>query len=242
MSAWLRDPLLQFFLAGLLIFGLQGLLNPRPSPHAPPELDAEGQRRWQEQQALLAEARRLGLDRNDSLIERQLEQKMRRLIRLRAQPTQVSDATLQSFLDANAASYQEPDRIWADHLWLRRSQVANAAAAQQLLAGQTVDEAVTPAAAPSPLQQEHWDGLSRAQIRSRYGQTLAEAVDKLVAEGPWSPVVAGGLGWHRVRVQTIEPGQRPRLEDIRDRVEADWRDALAEEAMRKWLARRIDHD
>lgn len=242
MRAWLRDPLGQFLLAGLLIFGLHSLRNPAPSTFVPNGLDAKAQRRWQDQQALLAEARRLGLDQNDSLIDRQLEQKMRRLITLRAQPAQVSDAELQTYLEQHAHRYREPDRYHAEQIWVRRRQVANAAQAQQWLnAAVPGDQARSLAASSAaPLQQETWPGWTFAQLRKRHGEAVAEALRAAAPAGDWSPVIQSGLGWHRLRLQRIEPGALPALQEIRARVEADWRAALAEQALQDWLAHQRD--
>jgi hypothetical protein len=246
MMGWLRDPLLQFLLAGVVIFGLQTLLHPPQQPSAPAELGPEARRRWQEQQALLAEARRLGLDHNDSLIDRQLEQKMRRLISLRAQPVTVTKAELQAYLEQHAERYREADRYHADQVWVRRSQAHNSTEAQPLL-----DQAIRsvqantdlPADLPAltPVHLEHWPGLTAQQVRKRYGEAMADALRQTPANGVWSPLIHSGLGWHRLRLQRVDAGTLPPLDQIRARVEADWRAALAEQALHSWLAQR-QHD
>src|SRR5579864_1607489 len=127
----LREPLLHFILLGAVIFAVFGFVN-RHRTDKPGEIvvtqgDLENiitgfTRTWQRpptedelrglvrdyirEEAAYREALALGLDRDDMIVRRRLQQKLEFLSDDLATRTQPSDADLQSFLEAHKGMFQ----------------------------------------------------------------------------------------------------------------------------------------
>lgn len=143
--AWLREPLLLFFLAGAALFGLYGLLHPasgdaqgvdrrivvtpedlrrmsvawlaqgRPPP-SPDELRSLVER-WVRDEVLLREAVALGLDRNDTIVKRRMVQKMEFLAEDLSDLSEPTRAQLEAFLRDNPSRFVDPPRVTFRHLY-----------------------------------------------------------------------------------------------------------------------------
>jgi parvulin-like peptidyl-prolyl isomerase len=144
VGRWLREPLLQFLLAGLLLFAAYQQLNPRrdaPAADARIELTADDLRQIQvawlaqgrgdlspEQLRNLAEARvreeifyrealSLGLDEDDTIVRRRLAQKMEFLFEDVAALRDPSPAELSAWFEKHAGSFTLPARVTFRHLY-----------------------------------------------------------------------------------------------------------------------------
>lgn len=232
MKRLLTDPLLQFAVLGGLLFTLDGLRQSTDTApiEVPAHLTPEQQQQRVQAEILLREARKRGLDQGDSIIERQLQQKMRSLIESRASVLQPDSATLHAWFIQYAERYAEPARVSFEQVFYPRSVYGQAtpepfnpdlAALQQ---GQSISTPV--------LSHAH---ASHAALRKRYGKTLADA---LFSAGPeWSGPVQSGLGWHLIRVTAQHAPVLPAFASVQDRVTADWREAERERLLAQELDR-----
>jgi hypothetical protein len=184
---WLREPLVHFLLIGAALFGIFALWGgpavPPPgqyqiilTPEIIQNLDLSFTRAarrpptpaehaglvdtYIREEILDREARALGLDLNDTLVRRQLSDKMEFYLQDTATPPQPTDAQLQDYLDQHAAEFRRPggvhptlimDRPAVLAAWLNDQRILAADAAyQKLLAKYHVTIEPPPASSPSP--------------------------------------------------------------------------------------------
>jgi len=216
----LREPLVHFLLIGALVFAIFG------EDGAPQDrriaidsaqverLSAEFAQNFRrpptrvELDALIAnavrdevyyrEALRLGLDRDDLVVRRRMRLKMEGFATTPVDLAAPSDITLQVWLDKHPARFAGEPTFSFD----------------QRFGGGAL-----------PLSAS-LDDAPRSEIAAQFGEEFAAALTGLPV-GQWTPVTSG-FGQHDVRLRERRPAPPPRLADIRQRVENDWRAVQAQ--------------
>jgi hypothetical protein len=183
--------------------------------------------------AMLFEARALGMPRSDPVVRRRLVQVMER--RLLA-PVAPDAATLQAYVDANAQRYGRPARYGFRQIWFAdaadpRARAIESGLARGLAPGDAGDAFVLGARqAPASL----------AQIAQRYGADFAQTLAD-VGEGQWSGPLRSVYGTHFVFVETRIAAQPPDFDAVRGIAAAAWaveqRDARLQAALQALRAR-----
>ncbi|WP_338465568.1 peptidylprolyl isomerase [Novosphingobium sp. ZN18A2] len=252
--AMLREPLVHFLLAGAAIFAIWSNVPPDPGErrivvseamvtrlvdrwmetyHRPPTQDEiDGMIRDDvKDQVYYREAQRLGLDRDDEVVIKRMRNKMESLAMSDAQAATPSDAELQALLDKDPAKYA-PNPVYAfDQVYLGDDTPANRAAAKTALARLRAGADPRSIGKPIPLPM-HFDGVSSADIADQLGDDFAGALLKL-PEGQWTGPVTSGVGLHLVRIDKRVLPRKPTLDEVRQRVENDWRSARSKQAIDK---------
>ena len=240
----LREPLVQFLLGGFLVFAIFGWRDEeadasertiRIGTEQIEALEVRFTQAWQrppteaERAALIAdevkseiyarEARRAGLDRDDPVVRRRLRSRMEYIARSAAESDAPDKAELAAFYRNNADVYGGEREISFDQIFLgqRATAADTKEALTELRAGRRWNDIGTTIALPPSLQ-----GVDRAEVAAKFGSEFAESLFAL-GESDWTGPLASGFGTHLVRVSQIGKGSLPALEEIRDRVEQDWR-------------------
>lgn len=246
----LREPLVHFLLMGALLFGAFQVFDPRPQ-EAPDRimltarqiagLEASFQSSWRRpptkkeraalidayirEEVLVREAKALGLARNDPIIRQRLRQKMEFLLTSGAQALTPSEGDLRAFVEANPDRYRIDAQIAFEQVYLGQS------ATEIEVDG--LRKALDSGTDPNTLGQSTL--LPRAMplsptlaIDTTFGAGLSRQLEVLPLK-VWSGPVVSGYGVHMVRVIGHSAAKLPPLEQIREAVEAGWRDAQAEE-------------
>lgn len=260
MRRFLREPLLHFFLAGLVLF-LAGqawsdaqdrrVIRVTPervaslaatwrlqfgSPPSPKELSA-AIAGYVREEALYREGQAMGLDRDDEVVRRRIAQKVEFLNQDRSLPKPPGDAALRAWFEAHAAAYAAPALTSFSHLYFSPdrpgdAQARAAAALAALGRGEPVD------ADPYP-DPSGFERLSAEAARRQFGDSeLARQLDAAPI-GAWSGPWRSGYGWHLVRVTAREPAGRADFEAVKDRVLADYMAEAQNEANAKAIARLV---
>lgn len=177
------------------------------------------------EEILVREARKLGLDRGDTVIRSRLSQKMDFLTEAIATSLVPKDEELQAFLEQNPARYATPDRMAFNQIFLGEepSEAQIEAALAKLRAGKEV--AVSGASALLPASMPL---TATRVIDSVFGAGFSEGLLE-VETGPWAGPIQSGYGLHLVRVLAFEPSRRPPLSEIRTDVLRDWRRAASQD-------------
>jgi hypothetical protein len=172
--------------------------------------------------ALVDEARRLGIARNDLVVKRHLALVMR-LAAGRLEPGErPTEDDVRAYLARHESELATPARVRFTHVYLGRARHGEAldAAAQTLLAELRRD-AVPPergAARGDPFVTGSAVGpLSAADVDRRFGPGFAAALDD-VAAGAWAGPIRSSYGLHLVWVQARLPAAVPSLEAVRGRI------------------------
>ena len=253
---FLREPFFHFVALGLLIFLVRGFLDSHPEQYRI-TVGAEDVRRiatgyeWQfgrpptaselnhlverhiEEEILYREGVAMGLDEGDEIVRRRVVQKLQFLQEDVALVPQPDEAALEEFHARHAERYAESARVTVRHLYYSPdaagSDTAESRAAVALTAlRENPDGESRDTGDPFPGQDRYVDidltGLTRAFGHSE----LSSAVFEL-APSAWHGPLRSGYGWHLVYIERIFPGRDRPLDEVRERVRADFLDEQREE-------------
>jgi hypothetical protein len=254
----LREPLIHFLLLGGLLFAAYNAFG--GSRDRPPEtiVVTQGQiealatgftRTWQRppsqselkglvddyvrQEVYARQARVLGLDRDDIVINRRLRQKLEFVtgdVSAQAQPT---EAQLRAYLEAHPDAFRAPPRITFSQVFLNRdrhratlAQDARDVLAQLTRAGADVDPSRF---GDATLLERRFEHATVQEIAAQFGQAFATRLGELHL-GAWEGPVESDFGVHLVVVRERTAGQMPALVEVRSDVAREWANARREEA------------
>ena len=259
-----REPLFHFLILGAVIFVAHGLIT-RHQTDKPGEIFVtQGAvenlvtgftRTWQRpptedelrglvsdyvrEEAAYREALALGLDRDDMIVRRRLQQKLEFLSDDLATRVQPSDADLQSFLQAHKKMFQTESLFSFRQIYfnpqlhgenLRR----DVARALDRLRAPGSHKSEIDAGDPFLLQQ-NFDDVSLAELKKTFGEKFASAVSALPV-GSWQGPIDSGYGVHLVYVAKSTPSRLPELAEVREQVRRDYLDARRREATDKFYS------
>lgn len=263
----IREPLLHFLVAGVLIFAVYDALDEDAIPSAPDAIaigDAEMQflraqheKLWgrpptdrelaplvQEfirEEVLYREGVAMGLDQDDVIVRRRIGQKMEFLIGDLAVPSEPDDATLASYLEANQDKYREPPRLTFTHVYFsvdRRGEQARADAAAVLTA--MGERTRAPEVGDRfALSVDYADKTAR-EVDQSFGAGFGEQLIEAPV-GEWFGPVESAYGLHLVRVVERSEPRLPDFDELRGRLSADYgfetRQAANAEALERMTER-----
>jgi len=185
------------------------------------------------------EALALGLDRNDAIVRRRMRQKMEFLLDTGAYFQEPAEDKLEAYFAANEEFYRTGLRLAFEQVYLGEAPAAEAVllSLSELRSGPSVDSATVG---------------ERSMLPARLGLSPPTAVDSvfgtgffdLVAElppGEWAGPVVSAYGVHLVRILDTLPARTPPLDEIRDVVLKNWREAKAQEIRERDYAERRKH-
>jgi hypothetical protein len=174
LRKWLREPLIHFFVLGLVVFGLHGVLEKKPEAAEDPFLvevtsaDIEWFRTmWRKrmgreptveelrgtvnqlirEQILSREAVSIGLDEGDMVVRRRLAQKMDFLFKDLSEITEPSDGELQAYLQEKRSNYEIPALVTFTHVYFnmdKRGEERAAEAVRRLVKKLAASKGVPP--------------------------------------------------------------------------------------------------
>jgi hypothetical protein len=259
--------LLHFLLAGLLLFVGHRVLSPdaglgdvstlielteddlrqmtvawlaqgRPPPTAG-ELQSLVEAKVREE-ILYREALALGLDRNDTIVKRQLARKMEFLAEDVSGVADPTSEELRAWFAKNTERFAVSPRASFRHLYFsfdQRGAGARDQAARTLpkLGGKPVDWPGAPALADSFMFQDYYPDRSFDQVAKDFGPGFARALFQLTP-GSWQGPIESGYGWHLVWMESLTPGRVPAIEEVETDVKAAWAAEQRAEAKRRAFA------
>jgi hypothetical protein len=237
----LREPLLHFFILGVALFAAYGWLN-RNGFDGPNEivvsrgqtasLQAQFERVWQRppteqelsglidnwvrEEVFYREALAMGLDKDDPVVRRRLQQKVEFILDS-AIPAAPTTADLQQWLEAHPDAYRidgeySLQQVYFDPARHENLQADLDAALRALNAGRAVNSDAT-----TLPEQVSADG---AEISRTFG-AIFEASLRELPTGSWQGPVRSGFGLHLVKVAGRLPPRTPQLDEVRAAVERD---------------------
>lgn len=262
LRSLLREPLLHFFLIGVVLFAVFAIRNPNSGAQADARVivvdDADVERLRQNftsvwnrppepdvleglvdnyiyEEVLVREALALGMDQDDAVIRQRLRQKMEFLASAAAEAVAPSEEEIAAYYAENAAAYTRPARIGFQQIYLGDgSDVSPDDVRAALENGADWQQLGIMSLLPAELAP-----APRRAIESQFGPALYTALEQAEA-GSWIGPVASGYGLHLVRItQAVPPAPLP-LEEVRANVVADLKQARAAEMAEKQRAFLLD--
>lgn len=248
----LKEPLFHFFLIGMAIFVLFHIVA--PENEAAEDLETivinendvarmvagfEARRNRQPSEAelkalvdatvreevLVREARKLGLDRNDTVIRSRLSQKMDFLTEAIAASVTPEDKDLEAFLQQNPERYITPAKVAFNQVFL--GETPDEGAIEQSLAALRAGRP-PPDFEGSSLLPASMPVTAKRVIDTVFGAGFSDGIENLNV-GEWAGPIQSGYGKHLIQVLAVEPGRLPPLNDIRSAVLQDWQRAMGED-------------
>ncbi len=239
LQRWLREPLLHFALAGAALFALDAwVVAGRDDPNtitlnaaADAELrqlftDGRGRppndaelaslrQRWFDNEMLYREGLALGLDRGDTGIRERVIFKALTVVESGLQRPVADEATLQAWFEQQRARYDVPVRVdLFEAVISGKPSAAEVAAFVKALNEGTVDT------------QESGLRIFRARPMGSIKETFGADFAAVLADLPlktWHALDTPN-GPRAMMVEVRTPGRAVTLDEVRERVLADWRD------------------
>ncbi len=161
------------------------------------------------------EAKKLGLDADDTIVRRRLVQKLTFLTEDIATNTPPDDVMLKAWYQGHQSVYTQPERISFTHRYFSVDRRPDAKTdAEHALS----DEAL--ADDPFMLQKSYAQRSTR-EIGDLFGQAFATEIAALSGPG-WQGPIRSAYGWHLVRIEERLPTALIPFAQVRDRVLADF--------------------
>jgi hypothetical protein len=250
-SRIVREPLVHFILIGALVFGAYALIGNSADEPRDRIVVTEGRvqqlaqvfaKTWQrpptteelhglvdayiKEEVYYREALKLGLDRDDTLIRRRMQQKMEFVTEPSDELLVANDSDLQAFVDAHKSEFRIEPRIAFQQVFLNPKSVGEPVlvrAKQALEELNASGESDVPADVGDPTLLPVTTSLATlSSIAGDFGEVFARALTDL-PEDEWSGPIESPFGLHLVRVTERIDGHDPKLDEVRETVEQKWR-------------------
>jgi len=253
IARWLREPLLQFLVVGVLLFGAWKVVNPGAfdrgpanrivltdddlkqlattwmmagrAPPSPQQMQRLVDDRIREE-VLYREALALGLDKDDTIVRRQLARKMEFLAEDVSKLEAPQPRELKAWFEKNGERFALSPRVTFRHIYFspdRRGAMVRADAERALsaLAGKPIDSPAVAVAGDPFMFQQYYGDRPFDEIARQFGPQFARALVG-VTPGVWAGPLASGYGWHVVFAESVTPQRIPDYEDIEADVKTAW--------------------
>jgi PPIC-type PPIASE domain len=261
----LAEPLVQFLIIGVAVFALYSLRSGPDrmaeremvvvSPGRVAQLAETFSRTWQrpptrqeldglidafvKEEIFYREGRKLGLDTDDTVFRRRLQQKMEFLMEPSVAELMPAEDEVEAYLAAHADQYKIPERIAFRQLYFDPGKHGDATESDALQVLATIENGAQsadteefgdPTLLPFSMPPTRVD-----QIALSFGTQFTDAL--VAAEtGRWIGPVESTFGLHLIYIDESLPARNPALAEIREEVERDWeadrRRQIAEERYR----------
>lgn len=269
MKHLLKEPLVHFLVLGALIFaGYEWLnRNGEPAPgrivisqgqlasmvenftrtqqRPPSHEEMEGLIRAQVRgEVYYREALALGLDKDDAIIRRRLQQKMEFISDDVADQAQPTDAELNAFLQAHPDKFRVEQSFTFRQLYLNPEKHGTnlASDAAQLLTKLNQPGGDTGFAAMGDpfMLDNRFNAITASAIANQFGKEFTAKLGGL-AQGQWQGPVESGYGQHLVCLSERTPARAPALAEVRDAVRREWAEARRLAANEKFYQDLLKH-
>jgi parvulin-like peptidyl-prolyl isomerase len=255
IKAWLREPLVHFILAGALIYAGASLIGgedqDRNDVITISQKDiARLQSLWEQQYAkpptqaelsaiidqhireevLFREATKIGLGEDDVIVRRRLAQKFLFFSEGLIESKPPSPEELDAYFADNKALYQVPMKISFRHIYFQndRPEPLTQTTIQNFNTKSQQDPDWRQLGDPFMLPRE-FAVREPKEIADLFGKDFADALPDLPA-GQWTGPISSAYGQHAVMIVAREPAHTPPLDEISDKVSADFVEAQRQRA------------
>ena len=266
-EAWLphllRQPLVHFLLAGLVLFAaasifdrdktrsfrdiqvssaeIQRLGDVWSRQYGRPPTKAELQNLiddYVREEIYYREAINSGLDKDDSIIRRRLVEKMQFLSQEIASG-EPSDKELDDYFQRHRDKFLLPPKIAFSHIFFsptKRGPALQSDAAKWLTLLKSRGDLEPSTLGDAFMLQNEYPLQAPQEIASLFGRDFSDELFKL-KPGVWHGPVRSSYGLHLVRITRYEPAHPPQLNEIRTQVVTDFKNERLQAAAENYYAR-----
>ncbi len=169
------------------------------------------------------EALAFGLDKDDSIVRRRLQQKMEFISEDLASLDKPEEQELQDYLVANKDNYRQPSQYSFRQIYINTSKRGDSAQSDAVaLLAKLKEQDSNAKSLGDPLMIKHQFNLETEREIERVlgAQFLLSLSD--MPTGSWQGPIRSGFGLHLVRVDERINGRAANLSEVRDQVVRDW--------------------
>jgi hypothetical protein len=177
------------------------------------------------------EAVALGLDKDDTVIRRRLQQKMELLSDASADAVSPTDAELETYLKLHPERFAIDLAMSFQQVFLnpqRHGSVIDQTVATVLETLRAYPETDASTLGDASLLPVEMPLTSLTSIDHMFGSEFAVAIGKAQV-GAWTGPIASSFGLHIVRISERQQGRVPALSEVRDAVNREWTNAKRKE-------------
>lgn len=245
-----REPLFHFVLIGAVVFGLYALVAPPAEPAGSEilitaadaaRLKARFRGTWNREPTAVEfdglldnlvrgeiyyrEAKAFGLDQNDEVIRLRLRQKAEYLFSQPNSAAAPTDAQLRAHYEVTRDKYATPSTISFEHVFIGEpSQEEIERVRLALKTGGDASALGKASLLPMKMPPSH-----QASVDNTFGKGFFASVSAAPA-GEWTGPIKSPYGQHMIRVIDLTRSETLPFEQVRQLVEADWRNAEGDKA------------
>lgn len=166
------------------------------------------------------EAKKLGLDQDDAIINRRLSQKMRFLLEDMASVKEPSDAELEAYFSEHSDKYVLPAQWSFEQVFVSTEGPSKQIAAKIIAIKAAIEQGQVPQG-DATLLPKVVENQSEKQIERSFGRLFIKNIQG-VEVGKWSEPLASDFGVHLVFVKHFDERVLPPLEEVKAAVASDW--------------------
>jgi parvulin-like peptidyl-prolyl isomerase len=246
----LSEPLVQFLFLGVVVFGVYSVLDRSPPAEDKHLIEVdEGQlaqmfetfsKTWQrppteaelnglidsyvKEEVFYREGRKMGLDQNDTVFRRRMQQKMEFLLEPSIDELTPKPGELESYLKAHAEAYRLPTKLAFRQIFFKSDRPSDTGetAAQQALILLKADTAADTSTMGDTTLLPARMGLTDADvIATSFDEGFVEDLSS-APRGQWFGPVRSQYGVHLVLVEESSTADAPSLDVVKAAVQLDW--------------------
>jgi hypothetical protein len=243
----LHEPLVHFFVAGLILFALGQVIRQYSGSHRivlTPQREAELVNRYVLQfgtrpdagtleeliksdvhdEILFRQGLALGLDKDDEIVRRRIIQKMQFLLEDLRVPPEPTSSQLEGYYRAHAQRYVLPARVTFTHVYFSGSGGAMNAQlrARAALGTLSAERSRAPGLGDPFPDLYDFSYYTREQVERLFGNTEFSAAVFNIPCGQWAGPFKSAYGWHLIYVQSRQEAENQPFAAVRDKVRADY--------------------
>ncbi len=263
-----REPLLHFLLLGAVIFVAYSLVSKHTSSEPGKIVVTQGQlasmwegfirtrqrepnrEEWEglirqrvREEVYYREALALGLDKDDTIIRRRLQQKMEFVSDDVAAQVQASDDELNAYLQVHPDSFRVAEKFTFQQVFLnpeKRGKNLSRDTAQLLAQLKQGGKTDISALGDAIMLDQQYDALPAGEVANLFGDKFAKTLDGL-SLGQWQGPVESAFGVHLVFVSGHVGRRVPALAEVHDAVLREWEEARRLEAKDTFYRELLKH-
>jgi len=260
MKKLLREPLVHFVLLGVVLFICHGIwerwvsktdytvvISPEEIQRQAAIFMAENNRgltesdkqglifAHKEEQVLMREALRLGLDEDDTIIRRRLAQKMRFMLTEDTPPPAPDDAELEKWFEVNKAKFALPTERAFSHIYYSPGEHENVEAAAKADLSLANSENWQTLGNPF-IEQRQFSLINQSDLTRKMGHNFARAIFELPYSADWQGPIESSFGLHLVRLDGRTVGRMPTFEQAKEEITFVWQEQALRAANQQRLA------
>jgi hypothetical protein len=268
MKKLIREPFLHFLLLGAAIFLANHFISARAGNQPGKIVITQGDirsimigfsRTWQRpptheeldglirdrvrEEVYYREALAIGLDRDDPVIRRRLQQKLQFVTDDVAAPPQPTDAELSKYLETHADGFRLERRFTFNQVYLDPTKHGEKLDEDinELLTQLRQDGSNDLSSLGDNFLLEHrFESTPTSEIAKQFGDKFAAKVAELPVQ-QWAGPIESGYGMHLVFIENRTEVRLPKLAEVRDAVQRDWTNARRLELNEKYFQSLLKH-